>query len=70
VRAPDVVFEGYHLPTLAKLAQEMGTPRWGTLAAIIWQLSSKALPVEVAMDFMHAAGYVPFKGYPLERSKK
>jgi hypothetical protein len=64
----DVTVNGYHLPTLARLCKELHSPAQGALAEFIWRLhNSRELPVELAREFMHSAGYVPFKGYPLTR---
>ena len=67
---PNITFDGYHLPTVARLAQELGRPTNDGLAEFIWRLSNSAsLPVEIAVDFMEAAGYEPFKGFPLRRKR-
>ncbi len=59
-------FNGYHLPTIARLCKELGSPREGDLAEFVWRLSNAAaLPVGIAQEFMRAAGYEPFQGYPL-----
>ena len=66
----DITFNGYHLPTLARLAREFGSPTNDGLAEFLWRLSNSAsLPVEIAVDFMEAAGYEPFKGFPLRRKR-
>jgi len=64
----EITYNGYHLPTLAKIARELGRPTDDKLADIIWHLSN-AVPVEVATDFMEQAGYEPFKGFPLRRKR-
>lgn len=64
----NITFNGYHLPTLAKIARELGRPTDDQLAGIIWRLSN-SVPVEVATDFMEQAGYEPFKGFPLRRKR-
>ena len=62
----DISFNGWHLPTLARLARELGNPTRGQFAAFLWDLSNKpTFPVELATDLMQEAGYEPFKGYPL-----
>jgi hypothetical protein len=67
---PDVTFSGYHLPTVARLAREQGSPELGDLAWQIWKISTAdALPVEMALRFMWAAGYKAFVGYPLQRTE-
>jgi len=67
---PDVTFNNYHLPTLARLARELGSPTHDGLAEFLWRLSNSAsLPVEIAVDFMEAAGYEPFKGFPLRKKR-
>lgn len=66
----NITFNGFHLPTVAKTARELGSPTDSDLAALIWRLSNAAsLPVEIATDFMREAGYEPFKGFPLQRRK-
>lgn len=63
----DVTFDGYHLPTLAKLAWKLDKPTDDKFAEFIWRLSNTpTLPVEIATEFMEAAGYVPFAGFPLQ----
>jgi hypothetical protein len=66
----NVTFNGYHLPTIAKLAKELGSPKDDLLANFIWRLSnSQSLPVNVATDLMEEAGYVAFSGFPLKRKR-
>jgi ribonuclease HI len=62
----NLTFDGYHLPTIARLCKELGSPTQGQLAEFVWRLSNfAALPFAVAEEFMRSAGYIPFKGYPL-----
>ncbi len=62
----NLTFNGYHLPTVARLCQELGSPTEGALAEFVWRLSnSDSLSIAAAQEFMRSAGYVPFKGYPL-----
>ena len=64
----DITFDGYHLPTLAKVARAAGKPTVGPLAGLIWELSNRdSLPSMIALEFMVEAGYQPFQGYPLKR---
>ena len=64
----NITYNGYHLPTLAKLAHETGNPTGDALAEIIWRLSNReTLPYRIAEEFMLEAGYVPFVGFPLQR---
>src|SRR2546423_7436207 len=64
----DTTFQGYHLPTLAKLCKELNSPTEGELAAFVWRLSNMStLPSTVAEEFLRSAGYKPFTGYPLTR---
>lgn len=65
---PDVTVNGYHLPTIARLARDLDSPTTGDVAAKVWGLSTmNILPAALAERFMLAAGYEPFKGYPLQR---
>lgn len=65
----DLTFNGYHLPTIARLCQEFGSPTEGALAEFVWRLSnSDALPAAAVQEFMRSAGYEPFKGYPLAKA--
>jgi hypothetical protein len=67
-KCPEIMLYGYHLPTVARVALELGSPATGELAGMMWRMSTlDSLPVEVARDFMLAAGYEPFKGYPLQQ---
>jgi ribonuclease HI len=62
----NLTLDGYHLPTIARLCKELGSPTQGPLAEFVWRLSNfAALPFAAAEEFMRSAGYVPFKGYPL-----
>lgn len=62
----NLTFEGYHLPTVARIARDLGSPTGDRFAEFLWRLhNSPALPVEVAQEFMREAGYEPFKGFPL-----
>jgi hypothetical protein len=64
----NVTFNGYHLPTLAKLARELGSPTNNGFAEFLWRLhNSNALPVELSTSLMEEAGYEAFKGFPLQR---
>jgi hypothetical protein len=64
----NVIFNGYHLPTLAKLCKELGSPSDGALAEFVWRLSNvDTLPVKIGYEFMAEAGYVPYVGFPLLR---
>jgi hypothetical protein len=66
--AYNVTFDGYHLATLSKLARQLGSPTGDAFAEFIWRLHNRStLPVEIAVDFMEAAGYQPFQGFPLKR---
>jgi hypothetical protein len=66
----DATFNGLHLPTVARIAREMGSPIKGSFAAFLWSLSNReTLPVELATDLMKEAGYKPFCGYPLVKAK-
>ena len=72
VMLPDVLVEGYHLPTVARLCRELGSPvdDPAGLASFMWRMSNRAhIPPSLAADFMRAAGYNPFQGYPLKRLK-
>ncbi len=70
MNCPDVTVNGYHLPTLARLARELDRPERGEVAWIIWRISSSAtLPAYIEKLFMEAAGYRPFAGYPLQRAE-
>ena len=63
---PDVSYNGINLPTLARVARDLGSPTTGGFAEYLWRLSNDlTLPVEYAARFMRAAGYEPFVGYPL-----
>ncbi len=65
----DLTFNGYHLPTLARVIKEMGSPTEGYAACLIWNLTNMAsLPVPYAEELARAAGYEPFQGYPLTRA--
>jgi hypothetical protein len=69
---PNVKVEGYHLPTLARLYRELGSPTDDNagLASFMWRMSNRScIPPSLAADFMRAAGYNPFQGYPLQRLK-
>jgi hypothetical protein len=71
LNCPDVTVNGYHLPTIARLARDLDSPITGDVAAKVWNLStSSALPAPVAERFMAAAGYEAFKGYPLQRVRQ
>ena len=64
----DILFDGYHLPTLAKIARAIGKPTEGAFANLLWEPSNRdSLPAILAMELMVAAGYRPFHGYPLKR---
>ncbi len=64
----DITFNGYHLPTIAQLAKELGSPINGAFAELIWHLSNRdTLPYTIAVEFMEEAGYVAFQGFPLVR---
>ena len=64
----DITFDGYHLPTLAKIARAIGRPTTGAFASLMWELSNRAtLPSTLAVELMVTAGYQPFQGYPLKR---
>ena len=64
----NITFDGYHLPTLVRLAKELGSPTNDGLAEVIWRLSNRnTMPLKVACDFMSEAGYLPFMGFPLMR---
>lgn len=65
---PSEFYQSYHLLTLAKVARLLERPTEGALAWVIWTISTDA-PVAQAIEFMQAAGYVPFVGYPLTRQK-
>jgi len=66
----EITFDGYHLPTLAKVCRELNSPSDGALAEFVWRLSnSPAMPIMLAAEFLRSAGYVPFKGYPLQRRR-
>jgi hypothetical protein len=67
----NITFDGYHLPTLAKLARELGSPTNDALAEFFWTTSNRAtLPQPIASEWMREAGYVPFVGFPLKRSNE
>jgi hypothetical protein len=67
----DITVNGYHLPTLAKVIRDMGSPTEGPVAAIAWNISVRAsVPAEISAQFLEAAGYEPFQGYPLERKRE
>jgi hypothetical protein len=61
-----ITFNGYHLPTLSKVAREIGRPICDAFAEFIWQLTSS--DVRLAKEFMAAAGYKPFVGPPLQHA--
>jgi hypothetical protein len=65
-----ITFNGYHLPTLAKLARDLGRPTCDAFAEFIWHFTSSehGLPVPLAKQFMAAAGYKPFVGLPLQHA--
>jgi hypothetical protein len=64
----DVMFNGYHLPTVVRLAREAGIEPDSQFAWVLWRLSNaETLPVELAKEMMIQAGFVPFAGYPLVR---
>jgi len=64
----EVTFNGFHLPTLARLAHHLGCPIDDSFAEFIWRLSNyDSLPGTVAAEFMKEAGYSPFRGFPLVR---
>lgn len=64
----NITYNGYHLPTLARLARELNRPTQDDFAEFLWRLhNSPSLPVEIATRFMEEAGYEPFKGFPLQR---
>lgn len=66
----NLTFNGYHLPTLARLARELHRPIDNAFAEFVWRLSNTpTLPVEHATAFMEEAGYEPFKGFPLQRRR-
>lgn len=66
----NVTFNGYHLPTVARIARELHSPVDGELAWFVWRLSTaNSLPYQTANEFLKAAGYLPFQGYPLKRGK-
>jgi hypothetical protein len=65
----DITYGGLHLPTLARLCAMLGSPTTGRIAEMAWKLSNaSSLPYEIAADFMYAAGYAPFRGFPLTRT--
>lgn len=65
----DITHGGIHLPTLARLCVTLGSPTTGRMAEMVWRLSNiSCLPYPIAADFMSAAGYTPFRGFPLTRS--
>jgi len=64
----DITVNGYHLPTLAKLAKNLDSPTHGELAHFLWRFSnSGCVPSSIAAEMLRAAGYKPFEGYPLKR---
>ena len=65
---PNVSYNGYHLPTLARCCRDLGSPTQGELAEFIWRLGTReTFPVVLAQNFMRACGYQPSKGFPLQR---
>ena len=67
----NITINGYHLPTLAKLVKELGSPSTGKLASIVWDISTRAsLPYAYGESFMIACGYKPYRGYPLTKEGK
>jgi len=63
----NITINGLHLPTLAKIARELGSPTDDAFAEYLWRLSNYLQPVEYAVQLMQEAGYKPFAGFPLQR---
>jgi hypothetical protein len=67
---PEVIVEGFHLRTMARICRELERPTGGPLAGLVWRLSTTSLlGITLAEDFMRACGYVPFCGFPLVHLK-
>jgi hypothetical protein len=67
MKTANITANGYHLPTLARIARESNRPEQGPIAVILWTLSNN-LPAPLAQDLMADAGYECWVGYPLMRA--
>jgi hypothetical protein len=50
-------------------AWQQGRPVEGEFAAYVWRVSNR-IEVSGAKRMMERAGYIPFEGYPLKRSRR
>jgi hypothetical protein len=64
----DISVNGYHLPTLAKVVREMGSPCDGPISTICWNIAVVAgYRSPAARAFLAACGYEATAAYPLKR---
>lgn len=57
------------IAAIARDAWERGRPTDDEFAEHLWHASNH-MPVCDAREMMKAAGYIPFEGFPLKRSRK
>jgi hypothetical protein len=64
----DITYNGYHLPTLVRMANNIPQLRYDThFTGLLWDISNH-VPYDIGKALLIESGFKPFVGFPLQRT--